>query len=105
MVKKYEAKAKRLGLVSRLSLQQVHPGGRDRRVRILQEATYAAMVESVDNQVGRVLDKLRELNLDRDTIICFTSDNGGLSTSEGSPTSNLPLRGGNCTRAVFVNRS
>src|SRR6185503_8121735 len=27
-------------------------------------------------------------------IVCFTSDNGGLSTSEGSPTSNLPYRGG-----------
>ena len=91
MVKKYEAKAKRLGLVGQPEFafeEQVHPGGRDRRVRILQKhATYAAMVESVDNQVGRVLDKLRELNLDRDTIICFTSDNGGLSTSEGSPTS------------------
>ena len=98
MVKKYEAKAKRLGLVGQPEFafeEQVHPGGRDRRVRILQKhATYAAMVESVDNQVGRVLDKLRELNLDRDTIICFTSDNGGFSTSEGSPTSNLPLRGG-----------
>ena len=98
MVKKYEAKAKRLGLVGQPEFafeEQLHPGGRDRRVRILQKhATYAAMVESVDNQVGRVLDKLRELNLDRDTIICFTSDNGGLSTSEGSPTSNLPLRGG-----------
>ena len=98
IVKKYEAKAERLGLVGQPEFafeEQVHPGGRDRRVRILQKhATYAAMVESVDNQVGRVLDKLRELNLDRDTIICFTSDNGGLSTSEGSPTSNLPLRGG-----------
>ena len=111
MVKKYEAKAKRLGLVGQPEFafeEQVHPGGRDRRVRILQKhATYAAMVESVDNQVGRVLDKLRELNLDRDTIICFTSDNGGLSTSEGSPTSNLPLRAARagCMRAVFVNRS
>ena len=73
MVKKYEAKAKRLGLVGQPEFafeEQLHPGGRDRRVRILQKhATYAAMVESVDNQVGRVLDKLRELNLDRDTII------------------------------------
>ena len=29
-----------------------------------------------------------------DTLVVFTSDNGGLSTSEGSPTSNLPLKGG-----------
>ena len=52
------------------------------------------MIESVDNQVGKVLNKLKELNIDQNTIICFTSDNGGLSTSEGSPTSNMPLRGG-----------
>jgi len=98
MVKKYQSKIKKLGLDGQPEFafeEQVHPGGKERRVRIMQKhATYAAMIESVDNQVGRVLNKLRELNLDRDTIICFTSDNGGLSTSEGSPTSNLPLRGG-----------
>jgi len=37
---------------------------------------------------------LDELELADNTIVCLTSDNGGLSTSEGSPTSNLPLRGG-----------
>ncbi len=35
-----------------------------------------------------------ELGLAENTIVLFTSDNGGLSTSEGSPTSNLPYRGG-----------
>jgi arylsulfatase A-like enzyme len=44
--------------------------------------------------VGRVLGKLKELGLEENTLVCFTSDNGGLSTSEGSPTSNLPYRGG-----------
>jgi arylsulfatase A-like enzyme len=52
------------------------------------------MMESMDANVGRVLDALKELDLDDSTIVCFMSDNGGLSTSEGSPTSNLPLRGG-----------
>ena len=52
------------------------------------------MVESMNSQVGRVLDALTRLGIADHTIICFTSDNGGLSTSEGSPTSNLPLRGG-----------
>ena len=52
------------------------------------------MVETMDLSVGRILGKLEELGLREDTIICFTGDNGGLSTSEGSPTSNLPLRGG-----------
>lgn len=56
--------------------------------------TYSAMVASMDENVGRVLAKLKELNLYDDTFIIFTSDNGGLSTAEGSPTSNLPLRAG-----------
>ena len=70
-------------------------GKRPRRVRILQKhATYAAMVESMDTAIGMVLKKLEALGLDKHTAVFFTSDNGGLSTSEGSPTSNLPLRGG-----------
>ena len=57
-------------------------------------AVYAAMMESMDTNVGRVLDSLVEMGIEDRTIICFMSDNGGLSTSEGSPTSNIPLRGG-----------
>jgi arylsulfatase A-like enzyme len=41
-----------------------------------------------------VLDKLDELGLAENTIVLFTSDNGGLATAEGWPTSNLPLRAG-----------
>jgi arylsulfatase A-like enzyme len=75
--------------------EQVFRTERKRKVRLLQRhATYAAMVEAMDQAVGKVLDKLDELGLADDTIVVFTSDNGGLSTSEGSPTSNLPLRGG-----------
>lgn len=55
---------------------------------------YAAMIETLDNNVGRLMDKLKELELEENTIVFFMSDNGGLSTAEGSPTSNLPLRGG-----------
>jgi len=66
-----------------------------RQVRQVQShATYAAMVESLDDSVGRVMEKLVQLGVDDTTIIVFTSDNGGLSTAEGSPTSNLPLRAG-----------
>jgi len=75
--------------------EQVWPNGKPRRVRVLQRhAVYAAMVEAMDQAVGKVLDKLDELGLADNTIVVFTSDNGGLSTSEGAPTSNLPLRGG-----------
>ena len=58
--------------------------------------TYAAMLESLDDGVGRVVHKLEELGLADDTIIVFTSDNGGLSVKEGPntpATSNAPLRG------------
>lgn len=53
-------------------------------------AGYAAMIESMDNSIGALRAKLRELNLDENTIIVFTSDNGGLSTV----TSNEPYRAG-----------
>ena len=66
-----------------------------RRVRLVQQhAVYAGMVESMDSSVGRVLDAIEELGLERETVVMFMSDNGGLSTSEGHPTSNLPLRAG-----------
>ncbi len=40
-------------------------------------ATYAGMVSRLDGYIGRVMALLKELNLDRDTIVFFTSDNGG----------------------------
>ena len=60
-------------------------------------AIYAAMLESVDEGVGRILRRLEELNLATNTVIVFTSDNGGLCTSEGPhtpATDNGPLREG-----------
>jgi arylsulfatase A-like enzyme len=87
--KKYEEKRVRLGLTDKWGRE----GERD--VRLVQEhAIYAAMVEAMDLAVGKVMAKLDELGLRENTIVIFTSDNGGLSTSEGWPTSNLPLRGG-----------
>ncbi len=98
LVEKYKAKAERLGLNGKPEFapeEQNLPNEKEREVRILQRhAVYAAMVEAMDLAVGKVLAKLKELGLDDNTVVCFTSDNGGLSTSEGSPTSNLPLRGG-----------
>ncbi|MDP6503722.1 MAG: sulfatase [Planctomycetota bacterium] len=94
LVEKYRAKAAKIAGQEFGDEEQVFGNGK-RRVRILQKhAVYAAMVESMDTSVGRVLNKLKELGLDTNTVVCFMSDNGGLSTSEGSPTSNLPLRGG-----------
>ena len=76
---------------------QIDPWGQEgeRKVRQVQDhAVYAGMVEAMDQAVGKVLDKLDVLGLDKNTVVVFMSDNGGLSTSEGHPTSNLPLRAG-----------
>lgn len=54
-----------------------------------KNAKYAAMIESVDHSVRDVLQKLKALNLDDNTIVIFFSDNGGHSPA----TSNHPLRG------------
>ncbi|GIW81744.1 MAG: aryl-sulfate sulfohydrolase [Gemmatales bacterium] len=59
---------------------------------------YAGMIDSLDESVGRILNKLDELNLAKNTIVLFYSDNGGLGGYDGlqirNITSNAPLRGG-----------
>ncbi|MFK7847721.1 MAG: sulfatase [Rhodothermales bacterium] len=66
-----------------------------RPVRTVQNhAIYAGMVESMDTSVGRIMQALEDNGMSERTIVIFFSDNGGLSTSEGWPTSNLPLRTG-----------
>ncbi|MEQ8338664.1 MAG: sulfatase-like hydrolase/transferase, partial [Cyclobacteriaceae bacterium] len=60
---------------------------------------YASMVYAMDQNVGRIIDKLKKKGLLEHTIVVFTSDNGGLSTlhkdrKNPGPTSVLPLRGG-----------
>ena len=64
-------------------------------VRQLQDCPiYAGMIEAMDSAIGIVLDALDRTGLGDDTIICFTSDNGGVSAGDSYSTSNLPLRGG-----------
>jgi len=58
---------------------------------------YAAMIESMDDSVGRLMRKLEQAGLSDDTVFIFTSDNGGLSVKEGPDTpatDNAPLRDG-----------
>ncbi|MBT5074474.1 MAG: sulfatase [Kordiimonadaceae bacterium] len=75
--------------------EQIWPTEEIRAVRQNQtHSTYAAMVEHMDLNIGRVLKQLEKTGLDDNTVVFFTSDNGGLSSAEGSPTSNLPFRGG-----------
>lgn len=55
---------------------------------------YAALLESVDDSVGRIRASLQQLGLVTNTVIVFTSDNGGLVLGKDRPTSNRPLRSG-----------
>jgi arylsulfatase A-like enzyme len=57
------------------------------------DAKYAAMVESVDDSVGRIMAALQKHQLTQKTLVIFTSDNGGLD-QRGRPTDNAPLRSG-----------
>jgi arylsulfatase A-like enzyme len=106
LVAKYEAKAKRLGLEQGSPLRD---GGHFRtermreaivRHRVLQsDPTYAAMIENLDANIGRVLAALEDTGQAQNTLVVFTSDNGGLSTGgfwkeECAPTCNLPLQAG-----------
>lgn len=59
------------------------------------EARYAAMVQSMDESLGAIINKLKQLEIDQNTIIIFASDNGGhVIKAAGSPTVNAPVSGG-----------
>ena len=60
------------------------------------DPSYAAMIENLDQNIGRVLSALEESGQRQNTIVIFTSDNGGLCTNSktGGVTCNLPWRGG-----------
>ncbi|RXP44533.1 DUF4976 domain-containing protein [Lutibacter sp. HS1-25] len=72
--------------------------GNTGETKIYQDnATYAAMIQSVDESLAKIVALLKDLNLDENTIIVFTSDHGGLSNRGNKrqlATSNLPLRAG-----------
>jgi len=97
-VEHFAAKAKEMGLDKQKALEKgaFFPCDHKQKHRITRrliqsDPVYAAMVWSMDENVGRILNALERTGQAENTIVVFTSDNGGLSTSEGSPTSNLPL--------------
>jgi len=64
-------------------------------VRQVQDCPiYAGMIEAMDDAVGMVLNTLDKHGLADNTIVCFTSDNGGVSSGDAYSSSMLPLRGG-----------
>jgi len=100
-IKKYEQKAKELGLDHQKTFEEGDffpcEHKKDKRIirRLLQsDPAYAGMVENLDENIGRVIKAVDEAGLTENTVIIFTSDNGGLSTAEGSPTCNAPLNEG-----------
>jgi len=94
-VKYYKEKVKKLSFEG-----QPYVFGPDGRAKMWQDnAIYAAMVESMDESLGRIVQKLKDIGIYDNTIIVFTSDHGGLSNSgikskRELATTNKPLRAG-----------
>lgn len=88
--KRYRDKAEAAGIQeSGFEMERVLP------IRTVQDnPIYAGLVEQMDDAIGLVLKKLKQLGLDENTIIVFTSDNGGVASGDAFSTTNLPLRGG-----------
>ena len=97
-IKKFTEKAHRLRLdtmqqfVKDADRMQLQPSWKERMVHA--NPAYAGLIYTVDKNVGRIMATLKELGIDNNTIVVFTSDYGSLSTAEGSPTANYPLRYG-----------
>jgi arylsulfatase A-like enzyme len=93
-LEKYQKKAAAMGLNA--TMREALPEHQSFSHAHQDNVAYACMVESMDENIGRILDTLKRLNIENDTIVLFCSDNGGLSTGSGpmSPTSSGPLRAG-----------
>ena len=98
LIKKYEEKQKKIVAQTKdtfLKDEAWMKNEKDWKRRLVQDnPVYAAMIENMDWNIGRIFEKLKEAGLEDNTLVIFTSDNGGLSTAEGSPTTNSPLRAG-----------
>jgi len=101
LVEKYRQKSEALGLATEDPFVEGEPfpclHKKDQKVvrRVVQsDPVYAAMVENVDSNIGHVLDAIDAAGQRDNTIVIFSSDNGGLATAEGSPTCNAPLHEG-----------
>jgi len=98
-IEKFKEKARRMGLDTMQQFIKLTPGMQEtsgwKTERIVQSnPVYAGLIYSIDENVGRILTTLEKLGIADNTIIVFTSDNGGLSTSSNAPTTNYPLRYG-----------
>ena len=98
---KYIQKKKQMGLED---IQEFEEGDyflcdhkkhlRINRRLVQSDPNYAGMIENLDRNIGALLSAVEKMGITDNTMIVFTSDNGGLSTAEGSPTCNDPLNEG-----------
>lgn len=90
---KFQAKAEAMGLTQRTEPR--FQFDRVREVRQVQDhPIYAGMMAALDDSVGIVLDAIDDAKVRDNTVVIFTSDNGGVSSGDGFATSALPMRGG-----------
>jgi arylsulfatase A-like enzyme len=101
LIEKYENKARALGLdkLNPFVEGEHFPCEHKKHLRIKRrmlqsDPRYAAMIENLDWNFGRLMQTLEDTGQAENTIVMFTSDNGGLSTAESSPTCNAPLQEG-----------
>ena len=72
------------------------PGGQHYRHETHPHATFAGMITRLDRDIGRIMQRLKELKLDEKTLVIFCSDNGATSAGGADPEffdSNGPYRG------------
>ncbi|MGB9678236.1 MAG: sulfatase-like hydrolase/transferase, partial [Candidatus Ratteibacteria bacterium] len=100
-IQKYKEKAKKLSLDKRDPFIEGEnfPCEHKKHLKVIRriiqsDPVYAGMIENLDENIGKLIKSLKETGKYENTLIIFTSDNGGLSTAEGSPTCNLPLKEG-----------
>ncbi len=88
--KKYQQKAEKMGIKER-----GFENSRKLPTRIVQDnPVYGGLVESMDDAVGHLMDYLETSGMDKNTIVVFTSDNGGVVSGDGFSSSMLPYKGG-----------
>jgi arylsulfatase A-like enzyme len=100
-IEKYRKKAQQMGLDKLKTFEEGEnfkiENKKDMRIKrrlLHSDPAYAAMIESLDENIGKVLDAIERVGQSENTLVIFTSDNGGLATAEGSPTCNAPYAEG-----------
>lgn len=88
--KKYRDKAEEMGIAENgFEMERVLPTRKQQ-----DNPVYAGLIEQVDEAIGSVMQTLKKNGLDKNTIVVFTSDNGGVTSGDNFSTNQLSLRGG-----------